>query len=142
MKKILCAGAFALVTIGLLSNVYTTYADEFAATKPEQSPPWTSINIVRIRNVLRLTPEQEACWTPVEAALRGLAHKQARSEPAGFVRQVSRRAVSIVLNGAAVERLTVAARPLIAKLSEDQMRSASGLAREMGLGPVVTAALK
>jgi hypothetical protein len=142
MKKTLCAGAFALATIGLSANVSITYADEIAATTPEQSPTWTSINIVRIRNVLRLTPEQEVYWPPVEAALRGLARKQARSEPTGFVRQVSRRAVSVVLNSAAVERLAVAARPLIAKLSEDQMRSASGLAREMGLGPVVMAALK
>jgi hypothetical protein len=50
--------------------------------------------------------------------------------------------VSIVLNSAAVERLAAAARPLVAMLNKEQMRSAGGLAREMGLGPVVIAALK
>jgi len=33
----------------------------------------------------------------------------------------------------------VAARPLIAKLDDEQMRAAHGLAAEMGLGPVVAA---
>jgi len=57
-------------------------------------------------------------------------------------RRLSRRVVSIVLNSAAVERLAVAARPLIAVLDDDQKRAASGLAQEMGLGAVVVAALK
>jgi hypothetical protein len=142
MRKTLCAGVFALAAIGLLSDVSTTYADEFATATPEQSQTRASINIVRIKSALRLTPEQEAYWPPVEAALRGVARQQAHSEPSGFVRQFSRRVVSIVLNSAAVERLAVAVRPLVAKLSEEQMRSACGLAREMGLGPVVMAALK
>jgi hypothetical protein len=50
--------------------------------------------------------------------------------------------ISIVLNSAAVERLAVAARPLIAVLDDEQKRAASGLAQEMGLGAVVMAALK
>lgn len=142
MRKTLCAGLCALATIVLLSDVSASYAGELAAAQPEQSQTWTSINIVRIKNVLRLTPEQEAYWPPVEAALRGLARQQAHSEPAGFVRQFSRRVVSVVLNSAAVERLAVAARPLVVQLSDEQMRLAGGLAREMGLGPVVMAALR
>ena len=142
MRKTLCAGVFALAAVSLLSNVSATYADELVTATPEQTQAWASINIVRIKSVLRLTPEQEAYWPPVEAALRRLARQQQHSEPAGFVRQISRRVVSVVLNSVAVERLAVAARPLVAKLSEEQMRSAGGLAREMGLGPVVMAALK
>jgi hypothetical protein len=92
--------------------------------------------------VLRLTSEQEPYWPPVEAALRNIARQQAQVEPAGFVRRISRRVVSVVLNSVAVERLAIAARPLIAVLNEEQMRAASALAQEMGLGPVVMAALK
>jgi hypothetical protein len=55
------------------------------------------------------------------------------------VRRVSRRVVSVVLDGAAIHRLAVAARPLIAVLSDEQKEAASGLAQEMGLGPVVAA---
>ncbi len=142
MKKTICAGVFALATIGLLSTFSTAYANELAPAASEQSPASTSINIGRIRSVLHLTPEQERYWPPVETALRNLARQQARSEPSGFVHRVSRRVVSIMLNGAAVERLAVAARPLVAILNNEQLRSVDGLAREMGLGPVVMAALK
>jgi hypothetical protein len=142
MKKTVCAGVFALATIGLLSTFSATHANEFASAAAEQSQALASINIGRIKSVLQLTPEQESYWPPVEAALRDLARQQAHSEPAGFVRRVSRRVVLIVLTGAAVERLAVAARPLVAMLNNEQMRLASDLAREMGLGPVVMAALK
>ena len=57
----------------------------------------------------------------------------------GLVHRISHRVVSVVLSSAAVQRLAVAARPLLAKLDEDQMRAAHGLAAEMGLGPVVAA---
>ena len=89
--------------------------------------------------MLRLTPEQEVYWPAVEVALRRLARNQAHSEPSGFVSRISHRMVSIVLDGAAVERLAVAARPLVAVLNDDQKRAASGLAQEMGLGPVLAA---
>ena len=57
----------------------------------------------------------------------------------GLVHRVSHRVVSVVLNSAAIHRLAVAARPLIAMLDPEQMRAAHGLAQEMGLGPVVAA---
>jgi len=53
------------------------------------------------------------------------------------MRRVSRRMVSIVLNSTAVERLVVAARPLIAVLNDEQKRAACGMAQQMGLGPVL-----
>jgi hypothetical protein len=142
MKKTLCAGVFTLATIGLLSNIPAAYANDLASAASEQSQLAASINVVRIKSVLRLTSAQEPYWPPVEAALRDVARQQARAEPASFVRRISRQVVSIVLNSAAVERLAVAARQLIAVLDQEQMRAASGLAQEMGLGPVVMAALK
>ena len=141
MKKTLCAGVCALAMVGLLSNIPASKANDVAAaTEPSQSA--ASINVARIKSVLKLTTEQEPYWPPVEAALHNVARQQAQAEPAGFVRRISRRVVSIVLNSAAVERLAVAARPLIAKLDQEQMRAASGLAQKMGLGPVVMAALR
>ena len=142
MKKTLCVGAFALAVVGLLSDLPASHANELAAESSQQFQMPTSIDIGRIRSVLRLTAEQERYWPPVEAALRDVARQQARVEPAGFVRRISRRVVSVVLNSVAVERLALAARPLIAVLNEEQVRAASGLAQEMGLGPVVMAALK
>lgn len=138
MKKTVCAGALALATLVLLSNIPASRASD-AGSDATQSEVAASINIGRIKSVLKLTPEQECYWAPVEAALRELARRQAREEPPGFVRRISRRVVSVVLSSAAIERLAVAARPLIAVLDDSQRRAASGLAREMGLGPVVAA---
>ncbi|HYC16518.1 MAG TPA: hypothetical protein VEC94_04870 [Pseudolabrys sp.] len=136
MKMILCAGVFALATIGLLSAGVPTDAAEINAHADQAT---AAINIARIKSVLKLTPAQEPYWAPVESALRDLERRQAPAESTGLVHRVSHRVVSVVLNSAAVQRLAVAARPLIAMLDAEQMRAAHGLAQEMGLGPVVAA---
>ena len=138
MKMTVCAGVFALATIGLLSDSSLTRADEFTVHE-DQAQVTTAINVARIKSVLKLTPAQEPYWVPVEAALRELARRQTSAESGGFVHRVSHRVVSVVLNSAAVQRLAVAARPLIAMLDPEQIRAAHGLAQEMGLGPVVAA---
>jgi hypothetical protein len=137
MKKTLCAGVFALATIALLPNFSAASASEFAYGAAPQTQQ--SIDIGYIHGALRLTREQEPYWAPVEAALRALARHQANNEPAGFVRRIGRRVVSIVLDSTAVERLVMAARPLVAVLSDEQKRTASGMAQAMGLGPVLAA---
>ena len=145
MKMSVCAGALAFATLGLLSTMPAASSNELRYAPAEQSQRTASIDVGRIRSVLRLTPRQEPLWAPVEAALREIVRRQqaqAQAEPAGFVRRLSHRVVSIVLNGATVERLAVAARPLIAALDDEQKRAVSGLAQEMGLGAVVVAALK
>ena len=140
MKKVLCAGAFALAVIGL-SPVAS--ADEFTTGSFDQSQPAApSINIGRIKSALSLTPKQEAHWGPVEVALRNLYRRQARSEEGGLVSQYSHRAVSFVMTSAAIQKLAVAAKPLLVMLSDDQKRVAGSLAQEMGLGEVVMAAMK
>ncbi|MGB7689667.1 MAG: hypothetical protein WBL98_14430 [Pseudolabrys sp.] len=138
MKMILCAGVFALATLGLLSVSAPARATELGA-HGDQAQTTAAINIARIKSVLKLTPAQEPYWAPVETALRDLARQQAPVESTGLVHRVSHRVVSVVLNSGAVRRLAVAARPLIAMLDAEQMRAAHGLAQEMGLGPVVAA---
>jgi hypothetical protein len=141
MQKAICAGVFALATIGFLSIIPPACAGDVARGYSAQQPMSAAIDVERIRNVLQLTQEQERYWRPVEAALRQVAHHQQQSESDGFVHRVSRRLVQIVLDSAAVQRLAVAARPLIAKLDDRQKQAASELAQEMGLGSVVLAAL-
>ena len=137
MKNALCAGALALAMTGLLPTLPATASDYGAYAEQGMA---TSINITRIKSVLHLRPDQQRYWPAVEAALHAVAKRQqARSEQGGFVHRISRRAVSIVLDNAAIARLAAAARPLIAVLDQEQMQAASGLAGEMGLGPVVAA---
>src|SRR3569623_2344317 len=137
MKNALSAGAIALAMTGLLPTLpatasdYGTYAAQGMAT---------SVNIGRIKSALHLRPDQERYWPAVESALQSIAKRQqASNEQAGIVRRISNRVVSIVLDNAAVARVAAAARPQIAVLDQQQMQAASGLANEMGLGPVVAA---
>lgn len=133
MKMMLCAGALALAMTGL-----------FAAMPPApaqaQEQVATSVDVARIKNVLRLRPDQQAYWPAVERALRDISTRQVRaSDDAGLVRRISRRVVSVVLDSAAIHRLSTAARPLIATLDSEQLQAAMRLCQEMGLGPVVAA---
>ena len=137
MKKLLIAGALALAALGSLSIHYAAIARDF--TTPSLGQDVAAVDIARVKHAIHLTAEQERYWPPVEAALRDIARRQARSEPQGLVHRISHRVVAIVLNGAAVRRLAVAARPLIATLRDDQKQSAVALAQEMGLGPVLAA---
>jgi hypothetical protein len=136
MKQIFRAGVFALAMTGLLLPAYPVHAANYGFADDQT----VSINLTRIKTVLHLTSEQEPYWPPVEAALRAVARRQqAQAAPVGFVRRISNKVVSVVLDSVAVQRLAVAARPLIAKLDARQMQAASDMAQEMGLGPVVAA---
>lgn len=97
MKTILCAGVFALATLGLLSVSAPARATELGA-HGDQAQTTAAINIARIKSVLKLTPAQEPYWAPVETALRDLARQQAPVESTGLVHRVSHRVVSVVLN--------------------------------------------
>jgi hypothetical protein len=136
MKQFILAGVLALAALGILSTTSESSADELTGVSTQLT---AAVDIARVRRVLQLTPQQEAYWPPVEAALRDIARRQAQEESAGLVRRISHRVVSVVLNAAAVRRLANAARPLIAALRDDQKQGAMILAQEMGLGPVLAA---
>jgi len=136
MKSKLFAGALALASVVvLLHGTREVVASEFHETAIERI---TAIDIVRIKNVLRLTAAQQPFWAPVEATLIDISRQQKLPpESEAIFRRINRRAVTIALNGAAVARLAAAARPLVAALDEQQRQIALQIAQEMGLGPVI-----
>jgi hypothetical protein len=137
MRMTVCAGVIALVALSLLSIVPSARAaDMMDSAAPAHT---ATIDVARIKSALHLTPAQEPYWAPVESALRELARRQDRDANDGLVRRVSKRVVQVALNSATVHRLVAAARPLAKTLDEQQMRTAHGLAQEMGFGPVVAA---
>jgi hypothetical protein len=89
----------------------------------------TSAQISRLRSALRLTPEQEANWPPVEAELRVIARQLAASRPTG-------KRQRLALSAESLQRLYWAAGPLIMSLREDQKREVRKLARALGLEEV------
>ncbi|HET8545143.1 MAG TPA: hypothetical protein VFL68_11620 [Pseudolabrys sp.] len=137
MRMTVCAGVIALAALSLLSIVPSARAADMMDSAATAHT--ATIDVARIKSALHLTPAQEPYWAPVEAALRDLARRQERDANDGLVRRVSKRVVQVALNSATVHRLVAAARPLVKTLDEQQMRTAHGLAQEMGFGPVVAA---
>lgn len=100
----------------------------------------TEAHISRLRVILNLTPEQQHHWAPVAAALRELAHQQAREEnAAGLVSRMGERATTIALTTVRLRRLAAAAAPLIRMLDDNQKRDAMVFARNVGLENLVAA---
>jgi len=132
MKTWILAGAIALAVVGpALVHRDTASAGVLEANKI------TEVNIAQIKSLLKLKPPQEPLWARVESVLLSVAHEQAQSESAGFVRRISRRAVSIAFNGAVTQRIKDAAFPLLASLDEEQRQTVRSLARRMGMGDMV-----
>jgi hypothetical protein len=110
----------------------------FAPPKPQFEAPkvdhrydgvLTLAEISRIRTNLRLTPQQEPQWRPVEAVMRDIGRQQTAQVQAGRKPEVD--------NGS-VQRLYMAARPLLGTLRPDQKEQIRKLARQMGYDSVAS----
>jgi hypothetical protein len=124
------------------SDAATTPAPDSAAVRrprPDDPPVLTSAHIARLKAVLRLTPAQQQLWPPVEAALRDIArHPEALpAEARAF--QASAGNGEIAIDRERMQRLAMAAWPLIMALDETQKRDAVVLAKSIGLGGVLQA---
>ncbi|TCK30527.1 LTXXQ motif family protein [Ancylobacter aquaticus] len=86
--------------------------------------------LIALKTVLRLTPEQEKLWLPVEEAIRqaaknaaGRAADRAEAEPAqDFLDVLERLAGAEAARAADLTSVITAARPLVAALSVEQKR--------------------
>jgi hypothetical protein len=107
--------------------------------RPDDPPALTSAHIARLKAVLRLTPAQQQLWPPVEAALRDIArHPEAfPAEARAF--QAAAGNGEIAIDRERMQRLAMAAWPLIMSLDETQKRDAVVLAKSIGLGGVLQA---
>jgi hypothetical protein len=97
-------------------------ADDIAA--------FTDARIAALKTALRLTPDQEKNWPPVEQALRDLskeraARRQARSaagQPVDATERLRNRADALTARAATLRRLADAEKPLYQSLDEAQKR--------------------
>src|SRR5258706_7306532 len=75
MKKVLLAGIAALAIAGSTA-VYAQqrpWSHEHTRMSPEDRAAFTDARIAAVKAGLKLTPDQEKLWPPVEAAVRDLA---------------------------------------------------------------------
>lgn len=129
--KAALVGALALVAVGTT----VVSAQEFGEPGQRTArsvPTLTEGHIASLRSSLNLTAEQARHWPAVEAALRAVAHSQARAEASGLVGRISSTASS-------VRRLIAVSRPLVRSLDPEQKSHALRLARSMGFASVAAA---
>jgi zinc resistance-associated protein len=96
--------------------------------------------IAAVHAGLKLTPDQERLWSPVESAVRDMARqmselraqRQTQAAPTDPIERMARMGEMSTKRGQALTRLADAARPLYASLTDDQKRRLRTLMRAPG----------
>lgn len=86
--------------------------------------------ILALKTVIRLTPNQEKLWAPVESAIRQVAKQAAElraarakaAAPSSFVDILERTADAEIMRAQALKTVAQALKPLVASLSDEQKR--------------------
>lgn len=134
MFKAALAGAVVLATVGSFSisdqgiQITPAAAEEIVVSHAQ---------IARLKSALRLTPEQERYWHPVEATLRQLARQQQQYKVAsvdgGYVERAQSRLSGYALTAMAMQKLKSAAEPLIGRLDDEQKHAGARVLQSMGV---------
>jgi hypothetical protein len=153
MRKFAIAG-IAVLSIAASTAVYAQHRSWFhhhERISPEDRAAFTDARIAAVHAGLKLTPDQEKLWPPVEAAVRDFAklrtdRANARingpgpnspdaARPDDPVARLRERADNMATSGAALKRIADAADPLYKTLDDGQKRRLAILTRmEDGFG--------
>jgi hypothetical protein len=148
MKKVLLAGVAALAIAGS-SVVYAQHRPWFhdhVRMSPEDRAAFTDARIAAVKAGLKLTPDQEKLWPPVEAAVRDFAkmridranarmnaqHDESQDQKPDPVARLRERADNMTATAAAMKRIADAADPLYKTLDQSQKRRLSILTHMAG----------
>src|SRR5258706_5163101 len=140
MKKFAIAGIAALAIAGSTA-VYAQHrpwSHEHMRMSPEDRAAFTDARIAAVKAGLKLTPDQEKLWPPVEAAVRDFAKLridranarmnaqrdglQDQQKPDDMVARLRERADTMATSAAAMKRIADAADPLYKALDDAQKR--------------------
>jgi hypothetical protein len=145
MKKLTIAGAAALAIVGSTS-VYAQHRPWFQEQMremrltPEDRVAFVDARIAAVHAGLKLTPDQEKLWPPIEAAVREFAklridRAQARmnaEEQKDPVTRLRERADNMAVSAAALKKIADAADPLYKTLDDGQKRRLAVLTNRSG----------
>jgi hypothetical protein len=150
MKKILLAGVAAIAIAGstMVYAQHRQWLHEFARINPEDRAAFVDARIAAVKAGLKLNPEQEKLWPPVEAAVRDFAklridRANARMNaqrdgsrdsqgPGDPIARLRERADAMAASAAAMRRIADVADPLYKTLDEGQRRRLAILTRMDG----------
>jgi hypothetical protein len=129
------AALAGVVTLAVMSSFSLSHDGLGIARAAAQDIVVTEGRIARLKNALKLTPEQERHWRPVEASLRAHLSREAAGgdADAGIVRRARARLAQWTLSASAAQRVSATAQPLISSLDETQKRNGMTAIRAMGV---------
>src|SRR6202165_2294458 len=152
MKKFAIAGIAALAITGSTA-VYAQHSPWFhehmqhTRMSPEDRAAFTDARIAAVKAGLKLTPDQEKLWPPVEAAVRDFAKlridranarmnakpddSQDAQKPRDPVARLRERADAMATTAAAMKKIADAADPLYKTLDDGQKRRLAILTHHM-----------
>jgi hypothetical protein len=150
MKKVLLAGAAALAIAGSTA-VYAQHGwfrehMQHMRMSPEDRAAMVDARIAAVHAGLKLTPDQEKLWPPVEAAVRDFAklridranarmkaeNDQDQQKPADPVTRLREHADNMTASAAAMKKIADAADPLYKALDDGQKRRLALLTHRAG----------
>jgi hypothetical protein len=150
MKKVFLAGIAALAIAGSTA-VYAQHRPWFhhhARMSPEDRAAFADARIAAVKAGLKLTPDQDKLWPPVESAVRDFAKlridranarmtaalddKRGSQTPDDPVARLRERADNMATTAAALKRIVDAADPLYKTLDDNQKRRLAILTRMEG----------
>jgi len=146
MKKFAIAGIAALAIAGstVVYAQHRPWSHEHMRMSPEDRAALTDARIAAVKAGLKLTPDQEKLWPPVEAAVRDFAKlridranarmnaerdSQDSQKPSDPVARLRDRAETMAATAAAMKRIADAADPLYKTLDDGQKRRLAILTR-------------
>src|SRR6266446_5392493 len=140
MKKFTIAAIAALAIAGstVAYAQHHSWSHEHMRMNPEDRAAFTDARIAAVKAGLKLTPDQEKLWPPVEAAVRDLAKlridranarmnarrddSQDAQKPDDPVARLRERADTMATTAAAMKKIADAADPLYKSLDDGQKR--------------------
>src|SRR5437764_14239854 len=139
MKKFAIAGIAALAIAGstVVYAQHRPWSHEHMRMSPEDRAALTDARIAAVKAGLKLTPDQEKLWPPVEAAVRDFAKlridranarmnaerdSQDSQKPSDPVARLRDRADTMAATAAAMKRIADAADPHYKTLDDGQKR--------------------
>jgi hypothetical protein len=140
MKKVFLASVAALAIAGstVAYAQHRPWSQDHARLSPDDRAALTDARIAAVKAGLKLTPDQEKLWPPVEAAVRDLAKlridranarmearrndSQDAQKPDDPVARLRDRADTMAATAAAMKRIADAADPLYKTLDDGQKR--------------------
>jgi hypothetical protein len=107
------------------------------AQMPAALPAPTAAQINQFHAALRLRPDQEPYWQPVERVLHGATQQPLPDRRSALLKRLNHRSTTVAANVVGLRELASAALPLVQSMDDNQKLTAWQYVNAMGYGAIV-----